>query len=92
MTGLRPDVNYQNAPAGVRQIHQGWFGTVSWADMNQSEPYPQDHVEIAEALAGFPVLDRLEALICLHPEYDIELLEHLVHLELVRRSVKRFLK
>ena len=91
MTRLKQE-ELNDLPPGTRQIHQGLFGTVTWDDMNKSEPYPQDHVEIAEALADIPMLDRLQVLISLHTEYDVELLEHLVHLEHVRRSVKMLIE
>jgi len=87
MSGLRNDWNYTNVPDGVRQIHQGMYGTVTHDEMHVSEPYPDDHLEAAELLANYPILDRLEALICLHPEFDVHLLEHLVHLVLVKRAV-----
>ena len=90
MPGLRPDWDYTNVPAGVRQVHQGYFGTVTWEEMHQADPYPEDHVEVAELLADLPANEREETLMALHPEFDVELLDHLLHVKLVSRYLKRF--
>ena len=86
---LRPDWDYRYVPASTRQIHQGLFDGLTFEEMGVSEPYPQDHVDMASFLAGLQLVERLDAMLALHPEFNVDLLDALVRCELIHRFLTR---
>lgn len=77
---------YCGAPQGGQAMNLD--GLTSEA-IGVSEPYPQDHVDMAAFLAGLPLVERLDAMLALHPEFNVDLLDALVRDELIHRFLTR---
>lgn len=87
--GMRPDWDYTHVDRRVRQIHQGLYDGRTFEELGVSEPFPEDHLEVASLLADLPEYLRVYTLKELEPEFNADLLAGLVRCELIHRFLTR---